>query len=415
MTKKKVGLIVTLSIAGVLALGGTGFGAYMYWNSSVQAGGGFDDHGSELYAEPVSMMAMGMDMYSPYTYSGKIEPEKSERVYYEPEKGKIAELLVAEGDTVEEGTPLFEYEVMEDDSLELDQLKISLEMAYMQINRTTKQKTRLEKSIKEAESKEEKEIFEEELEQVNFDLRSQNLEAGHTQKQIEAIEKEKEGNDHIVVAKQAGIVQTINHDIIEGAIGEGAQTPVISIVSTGSYFIKSQVNEFLLDSLEVGSQVRIMKKVYDGQEWFGTITDIGKLPVGFEEGGDDMMMDMYYGGGNPQSSNYPFTVQIDEHEGLEIGFHVNIEPYMEQEVPTSEHVQIYDWYVGMDEEEPYVWKVDENNQTVKQIVEVGEVNEFGLIEIISGLTMDDYVVYPDPSIKEGSEVQMFDDFIEEFE
>ena len=56
--------------------------------------------------------------------------------------------------------------------------------------------------------------------------------------------------------------------------------------------------------------------------------------------------------------------------------------------------------------------MDENNQTVKQIVEVGEVNEFGLIEIISGLTMDDYVVYPDPSIKEGSEVQMFDDFIE---
>ncbi|KGA97659.1 ABC transporter [Alkalihalobacillus alcalophilus ATCC 27647 = CGMCC 1.3604] len=411
MSKKKVGLIVTLSVAGVLALGGVGFGAYMALNNSVNAGGEYEEWGEmEPYAMAVSDMMFGMEIYSPYTYSGKVEPEKSERVYYEPERGKILELFVAEGDTVEEGTPLFEYEPLEDYSLELDQLKMSLEMSYMQINRTTKQKERLEKQIKEAETKEEKEMFEEELEQINFDLRVSNLEAGQTQKQIAALEKDDEENANVVVAKQDGIVQTINQDIAEGATNEQTQGPLIQIVSTGSYFIKSQVNEFLLDTLEVGSQVRIMKKVYDGQEWFGTITDVGKLPVGFDE--DDQMMDMYYGS-NPQSSNYPFTVQIEEHEGLEIGFHVNMEPYTEQEAVSSDGVQIYDWFVVREEEEPYVWKVDENNLAYKQVVELGEENfDMGLVEILSGVSLEDFLVEPFSNVEEGSEVQMYDQFEE---
>ncbi|GAF65424.1 hypothetical protein BTS2_2322 [Bacillus sp. TS-2] len=413
MTKKKVGLIITLSVAGFLALVGAGVALYLALGQD-GASQGVDGWVEEPFATSVAEMTMGFDIFSPYAYSGKIEPESSERIFYEADKGTIKEVFVQEGDKVEEGTPLFEYEPLDDHELELDQLKMQLEMSYMQINRTQKQKTKLEKQIKEAESKEEKEVYEEELEQINYDLRVSNLEAGQTQKQIDALSTDDE--DYVVVSKNAGIIQKIDQDIIDGIQSEQMSPgPMIQIVSTDFLIIKSQVNEFLLDTLEAGSQVRIMKKNGDGEEWYGEITEVGSLPVGFEED-NGMMTDMYFdGGGNPQSSNYPFTVKIDEHEGLEIGFHVNIELFSEDEGTDSEYVQIFDWFVGYDEEEPYVWKVDEENKTFKQVVVLGETNiETGLIEVLEGVSFEDYLVDPSFELEEGSEVQMYDDFFEEY-
>lgn len=413
MTKKKVGLIITLSVAGFLALVGAGVALYLALGQD-GASQGVDGWVDEPYAMSVADMTMGFDIFSPYAYSGKIEPESSERIFYEADKGTIKEVFVQEGDKVEEGTPLFEYEPLDDHELELDQLKMQLEMSYMQINRTQKQKEKLEKQIKEAESKEEKEVYEEELEQINYDLRVSNLEAGQTQKQIDALSTDDE--DYVVVSKNAGIIQKIDQDIIDGIQNEQmSQGPMIQIVSTDFLIIKSQVNEFLLDTLEAGSQVRIMKKNGDGEEWYGEITEVGSLPVGFEED-NGMMTDMYFdGGSNPQSSNYPFTVKIDEHEGLEIGFHVNIELFSEDEVTDSEYVQIFDWFVGYDEEEPYVWKVDEENKVFKQVVVLGETNiETGLAEVLEGVSFEDYLVEPSYELEEGSEVLMHDDFFEEY-
>ncbi|MFC0469841.1 efflux RND transporter periplasmic adaptor subunit [Halalkalibacter kiskunsagensis] len=395
--KKKIALIVSLCIVAIVLLGGGA--AYYFMNQSQQVGAMLE----EPWVQKVSDM-MYLDDFSPYAFSGKIEPEKHEKIYVEPDKGTVKEVFVKEGDTVEEGTPLFEYEPLEDSNLELEQLKMQLEMSYLQINQAQKRQTKMEKAIKEAE-KEEKELLQEDLEQVKFDLRMMNLEAGQQQKQIKSLTDEQESTT--VLSKSAGIVQSINQDIADGAQMEQAQGAFIQIVSTGSYLIKSQVNEFLIDTLEVDTKMKITKKAGGDEEWQGTITEIGRLPVGANE--DSQMMDMYLET-NPQSSNYPFTVLIEDHSGLEIGFHVNLEPISEEE-SVSSVVKVMQDFVVWDEDEPYVWVVDENQTARKQYVEVGhQFDEEFAIEIVSGVTLENYLVYPDPSVTEGKEVMIYDSF-----
>lgn len=60
--------------------------------------------------------------------------------------------------------------------------------------------------------------------------------------------------------------------------------------------------------------------------------------------------------------------------------------------------------VIQDDGEPYVWKADENQKAVKRPVEIGETDENDMVEIKSGLTPEDYVIYPDPAVKEGKQV-----------
>ncbi|MEC0625576.1 efflux RND transporter periplasmic adaptor subunit, partial [Bacillus spizizenii] len=37
-------------------------------------------------------------------------------------------------------------------------------------------------------------------------------------------------------------------------------------------------------------------------------------------------------------------------------------------------------------------------------VEIGDTDESDMVEIKSGLTPEDYVIYPDPAVKEGKQV-----------
>ncbi|MED4123010.1 efflux RND transporter periplasmic adaptor subunit [Halalkalibacterium halodurans] len=398
--KKKVVLIVSISLVALIAIG---FVGYRYLLPAQFASSDFMDDG-EIFGERVGDLMMVQESHG--LFSGKVEPEKNENIYYDPEKGAIKEVFVEEGDEIDEETPLFEYELNEDIDDERDQLQLQLDLAYLQINESEKKKQKLDKSIKNAVDDEEKEMLEEERAQLDFELRQLNLEAAQTKKQLDRLVPAEE--EAIVMSKSSGIVQSINQDLVEGMQGEAMNSPFIQVVSTGSYLVKSQVNEFILDTLEVDMPVKITKKTGGDEEWVGVITDIGKIPVGSDQ--NDMGYDMY--DSNPQSSNYPFTVRIDEHEGLEIGFHVNIEPVLHDEEGGT--VVLFEEYVQFDDDgQAFVWVADENLLTAKRFVETGASDpENFTIEIVDGLTEDDIIVGPSPSLEEGREVMMYDDFLE---
>ncbi len=116
----------------------------------------------------------------------------------------------------------------------------------MEINKQQKQKERLEKKIKEIgtnntppaeedefEPVEDKETLQDELDQLNFDLRMSNLQAGQIKKELEAFDEEE--SSPIVVSESSGIVLSINQDLVEGAPpGEqGGGGPLMAIVSDG--------------------------------------------------------------------------------------------------------------------------------------------------------------------------------------
>ncbi|WP_068675207.1 efflux RND transporter periplasmic adaptor subunit [Oceanobacillus sp. Castelsardo] len=422
MSKKKIWLWVSIGVVILLLSGGTGL--FLLQHSANAA---FGNEEFELYGEKVELlMEMNEDMSLYAAFSGKVEAEKMEKVFLDPEKGTVKQIFVSEGEEVKEGTKLFEYELAEDLTYEKDQKQVELEMAYVEINRLKKQKERLEKSIKEASSNvknmtelegeevEDKESLQSELEQVNFDLKVNNLQAGQIQKEINAMKKKVESP--VVVSKGSGVVQSVNQDLMDGAPygQEGGTTgPLLTIVSTGAYLIKSEVNELLLDTIAVDDEVRITTKKGTDGEWIGRIIEIGKLPVG----NDEENMDEYYEEGNPQTSKYPFTVLLEEHEGLEIGFHVNLEAIGAEGEKAGNAVVIPIEYIVQEEEEPYVWAVDpETSEVHKQVVDMTVLDDGFLVEIPKGLTLEDYVVYPDPSVKEGKKVEIIDDdTFEEFE
>ncbi|KPH72133.1 MULTISPECIES: efflux RND transporter periplasmic adaptor subunit [Bacillaceae] len=422
MSKKKIWIWVSIGVVILLLSGGTGL--FLLQRSAIAA---FGNEEFEPYGEKVELlMEMNEDMSLYTAFSGKVEAEKMEKVFPDPEKGTVKEIFVSEGEEVKEGTKLFEYELTDDLTVEKDQKQVELEMAYVEINHLKKQKEQLEKSIKGAsnnvktsaeigeEGVDDKASLESELEQVNFDLRVNNLQAKQIQNELDALKKKVDSP--IVVSKGSGVVQSINQDLIEGApYGQegGSPGPLITIVKTGAYLIKSEVNELLLDTIAVDDEVRITTKNGTDGEWIGRIVEIGKLPVG----NDEENVDEYYEEGNPQTSKYPFTVLLEEHEGLEIGFHVNLEPVGAEGESAGDTIVIPIDYIVQDEEEPYVWAVDtETNETYKQVVEMNVMDDGFFVEVPSGLTLEDYIVYPDPSVKEGKKVEIIDnDTFEEFE
>ncbi len=167
------------------------------------------------------------------------------------------------------------------------------------------------------------------------------------------------------------------------------------------------MNELLLDSIAVDDEMRITTKRGNEGEWVGKIIEIGKLPVGAGEEEDEYN---HFDEGNPQTSKYPFTVLLEEHEGLEVGFHVNLELMPSGEEQTSETIMLPEHTVVIEEEEPYVWAVDVEAETLyKQVVEIAETDDEFLLEIVSGLSPEDYIVDPHPSLEEGKKVEVLDD------
>ncbi|MCM2675223.1 efflux RND transporter periplasmic adaptor subunit [Alkalicoccobacillus plakortidis] len=398
---KRAWIVSSIVLASVLVVSGTGYGVY-HFTSKAAAG----EFGDEIYPMQVADFSYGMEQYSLQAFTGKIEAEKQEKVFMNPELGKVKETFVQEGDEINEGDPLFEYEPaeVEDTSLEIEQTQMELDLSYLQINQTQKSIDKLNKAIKKAE-KEEKEILQQELDQSNYDLKVINLETGQVKKRLDALKKSGETNANIVVSKTTGIVQSINTDIADGAQNEAANEPFIQIVTNGDYLIKSQINELLIGTLEEGTEVLITAKNGQEGEWVGTVTEIGKLPVSSEN-------EEYYGyeESNPQTSKYPFTVVLPEHEGLEIGYHVNVEPMMAEVEDTSDQVMIGQDWTFEEDGVSYVWKISDEQTWMKQEVEVGEFNEeMYTVEILSGLISEDYITYPEPAPTEGQEATLFEE------
>lgn len=76
---------------------------------------------------------------------------------------------------------------------------------------------------------------------------------------------------------------------------------------------------------------------------------------------------------------------------------------MSDEVDVDKIKLLFDMVI-QDDGELYVWKVDEKQKVVKQFVEIGDIDESDMVEIKSGLMLEDYVIYFDLVVKEGKQV-----------
>ena len=102
------------------------------------------------------------------------------------------------------------------------------------------------------------------------------------------------------------------------------------------------------------------------------------------------------------SSKYPFYLELENTDGLILGQHVYLELAAEEGensgVPVSMSFLCYE-----EDGSAYVWAED-RGKLEKRTVTLGEMNDMmGTVEILEGLTEDDYIAFPDPELcREGA-------------
>ena len=117
MSKKKIGIIIAVVVIIAAAAGGA---AWYFLNGNLGVGNSAD----KVYVEKVSTLNAAKSGVQ-NRYSGVVEAQESWKVNKDAER-EIKEVFVEQGDMVEEGDPLFEYN-MDDVQSELSQAQLELE------------------------------------------------------------------------------------------------------------------------------------------------------------------------------------------------------------------------------------------------------------------------------------------------
>ena len=182
---------------------------------------------------------------------------------------------------------------------------------------------------------------------------------------------------------------------------DSSDNSFITILSTGAYRIKGQVNEQNRNTVVPGSAVIVRSRVDENQIWHGTMGAVDE-----QNSSNSNSSNSYYFGGSSDdttsSSTYPFYVTLDSSDGLMLGQHVYIEMDEGQEEQKT-GIWLGDYYiVDADTESPYVWAVDSKGRLEKRSVVLGQHDDdLSEYEIIDGLTEDDSIAFPSDSLAEG--------------
>ncbi len=374
MNKKKV--IISIIVVLVLALG-TGIFLKM-------RGGTKTDDG--VYVISVSDF-MGTST-STTRYAGIVEAEKTVD-YKQNGDQTIEEIYVEEGQEVSVDQPLFKYNVTDTQnkitstSIDIEELNANNQALQ---NEITEIRNAGGDPLEVTTMIQSKQL---EIRKNNYAVQSKQAELQQLQVQV---------NNAVVKSSLNGTVKAVNRPEEE----TDTSKPVISITQSGDFKVTGKVDETNISSIVVGQSVIVRSRMDETKTWNGSITAIQTEPQSQQDN------NMYMQDSGERASVYPFTVALNETDGLMLGQHVYIEPDFGNVVHT-EGIWLDPYLVNYDEEDnAFIWKA-KGNRIVKQMVQLGETDDMGMMEITEGLSKEDEIAYPDETIKEGDNVIRMED------
>ncbi|RKJ39612.1 efflux RND transporter periplasmic adaptor subunit [Acutalibacter sp. 1XD8-33] len=380
--KKRPALIAAGCAAGLVIIG---LCVWFFWlKGYLEASGA-----SPVYVSSVaSITGAGVD--TDPRYSGLVEPQKITKINKDDTR-TVSEVLVAEGDPVSVGTPLFRYDTGEMD-LSIRQAELELEGIANQITSFQDQKKTLEAEKKDA-SKDDQLSYTIEIQSVELQIKNQEYQRSVKQSELEKLRSARDNNE--VLSEVEGVVQQIN--LTPQTDNMGQPLPYMSILSSGEFRIKGTITEMNIGSLYEGQAVTVHSRVDSGATWSGVVDTVEHEPA------QDNNNNMYYYGGDQgeQSSKYNFYVVLNSLDGLMLGQHVYIEP---DNGGSSARAGIWlpSAYVVSDGAGSYVWARDENEKLERRAIMLGEYDSAeDLYQISSGLEVSDYIAYPVEGLVEG--------------
>ena len=353
-------------------------------------------------ATPVSVQSVGMLMGygalgNDNRYAGIVEAGRTVAVQ-KAEDMEIGTVYVAVGDTVGEGQLLFSYDT-DAAQLELDKAKLEKEQLENTVATKTAAIEQLEKEKKTVAA--DKQIdYTLEIQELELDISEANINIEAKQKQIDRLQNSIDNSE--VRAEIEGRVQSISDTSAEDY---DPTKPFMQLIETANYRVKGTVTEQYAASLVPGTRMLIRSRMDETLVWYGTVESVDlENPV---QSGNNNYYD-YGTGGDEMStaSKYPFYVALEDDTGLLLGQHVYIE------ADTGEQTQglyLYAAYLCDADGSSYVWAC-KGDKLEKRSVILGHYDEMNdSWEIVSGLTVDDYIAFPDETCVAGAPVVRYDE------
>lgn len=349
-------------------------------------------NGLTAYVDSVSMInGLGSGSGLENRYSGVVEPQETIEINRNQER-KIKELYVKVGDKVEEGTELFAYDT-DEMSLNLSQSELELERLGASITNLNEQ-IQLLKSQKASASQEEKLEYTTQI--LNMENELKRAEYDKKSKQVEFEQLKASLENSIVKSSVAGIVKSISEN---GMDMYGQSEAYITLLSTKDYRIKGKVSEQNVWLLQTEQPVIIRSRVDETQTWNGIITSVDL------ENTNTTNNNNYYSDSGEPASTYPFYIELESANGLILGQHVYIELDNGQD-EVKGGVWLYDYYLVHEDDKTYVWVATDKDKLEKREVTLGEFDEEWMrYEILDGLTLEDYIAFPDERLSEGMDCE----------
>ena len=203
----------------------------------------------------------------------------------------------------------------------------------------------------------------------------------------------REANDGNVTAQVDGKVVSV----ITEEEAKANKQPIIKVSGGGGYTVTGSINELDMGKLEIGSEVTI-NDYRNGTSCTGTVASVGDFPV--SSGGS------YYGSSNPNASQYPFTVVVDESEDLVPGYYVNMSYSL---TDSTDSIYLSNAFIRTENGRSYVYVRGENGKLEQRDVVIGKNVWGSYTQILSGITTDDFVAFPyGKAVKAGASTETGD-------
>ena len=343
--------------------------------------------GTTVYVQSVERLAAMGGIAPGNRFLGMVVSEHTAEINRDADK-TIAELLVKEGDDVQEGQALFSYDTeelqlnLDKKNLELEQLKSSIESYKEKIKTLERERSGLSGTAKLQYTVE---IQSAQVDQKEAELKLKTKE--------DEVKKAQELLDNSTVTSPiTGRVQKINENDTTGSDGKPAA--YITIQQSGAYRVKGVLGELQRGSLKEGDRVKLVPRTEENAAWTGTVT-----LVDYENPTQGSDTDRYYGSSSDEmttASRYPFYVELDSTDGLMLGQHLYIELDTGADAPG---VGISGAFLCYNEDgSAYVW-AEKGGKLEKRAVTLGDYDPMTDVQkITEGLSLEDYIAYPDPEL-----------------
>ena len=378
MTRKKK---IVLAVVIVVVIAVAGFLVWFLTRGGSSSGGG-------VYVQAVSdVNAAGTGLTN--RYGGIIETQRTEEVEFDASK-QLKELLVAEGDRVAAGDPLFSYDTQSTE-LEIQQAELEIERLNTTISNSNTQIAQLQKDMKNANSTD-KLGYSAQIQQLQAEIAQTEYNIKSKQAEIEKLKASL--NTATVCATMDGTVDEIADldALLSGGVYKPDGSPsstYITILADGDYRVKGTISEQNIYEIGQGMPVIVRSRVDDTQTWSGVIASIEMQP---EENNNN-----YFYSPGEGASNYPFYVDLDSIDGLMLGQHVTIEMDYGQGTAKEGLWLNSGWLVFAEDGSASVWCARKAGAKLEQrTVELGDYDEnMDEYQILSGLDTSEFIAWPD--------------------